>query len=155
MKNKNEISRIEGGSWGNFFLFSWWSREQSHWEYVCWFMLGKFFCGSPERSLVWDGAPDIDKLLFIRECKIAVISTTVGLGWNQFLCTFDYGCIIARSGGCLVGCNLGSAVGKFLHPISHPAEDSAWQPWQNMLAPYKNAHPESWRWNEVTCLASA
>lgn len=97
VKNKNEISRIEGGSWGNFFLFSWWSREQSHWECVCWFMLGKFFCGSPERSLVWDGDPDIDELLFIKECKIALISTTVSLG------------------GCLVGCNLGSAVDKLLY----------------------------------------
>ena len=60
-------------------------------------MLGKFFCGSPERSLVWDGDPDIDELLFIKECKIALISTTVGLG------------------GCLVGYNLGNAVDKLLY----------------------------------------
>lgn len=82
VNNKNEISRLEEGSWGNFFLFSWWSREQRHWECVCWFMLGKFFCGSPERSLVWDGNPDTDELRFIKECKIALISTTVSLGWT-------------------------------------------------------------------------
>lgn len=44
---------------------------------LCW---GSFFCGSPERSLVWDGSPDTDELRFIKECKIALVSTTVSLG---------------------------------------------------------------------------
>lgn len=39
-----------------------------------------FFCGSPERSLVGDGSPDTDELRFIKECKIALVSTTVSLG---------------------------------------------------------------------------
>jgi len=65
VKNKNEISRIEGGSWGNFFLFSWWSREQSHWECVCWFMLGKFFCGSPEKFLLSTLPSSPDALIYL------------------------------------------------------------------------------------------
>lgn len=103
------------------------------------FTLGKFFLWFPWKEVLGQSClgrrPRSWWTYIHKGRKIPPISATVSVGWTQFLCTFDGGCFIAKLGGCLVGCDLGNAVGKPLHPQSPTLlRIQLGRLWQDMLA---------------------